>query len=110
MKSEMSQTRDLPSPDAVLSLLKSRRSIRRYRPDPVPDEMVVQLLEAGRWAPSASNRQLWDFIVVRDEAVRQQVAEHAAFYFIFFPPRASIPSSCCPHVRGPVPETARVSR
>jgi nitroreductase len=78
----MPQVNDLPSPEAVLSLLKSRRSIRRYRPDPVPDEMVEQLLEAGRWAPSASNRQPWDFIVVRDEAIRQQVAEHAAFYFI----------------------------
>jgi nitroreductase len=71
-----------PSPEAMLSLLKGRRSIRRYRPDLVPDEMVEQLLEAGRWAPSASNRQPWDFIVVRDEAIRQQVAEHAAFYFI----------------------------
>jgi nitroreductase len=73
---------DLPSPEAVLALLKGRRSIRRYRPDPVPDEMVEQLLEAGRWAPSASNRQPWEFIVVRDEAIRQQVAQHAAFYFI----------------------------
>jgi len=76
------QTDDLPSPESLLTLLKTRRSIRRYRPDPVPDEMVEQLLEAGRWAPSASNRQPWDFIVVRDETIRQQVAEHAAFYFI----------------------------
>jgi nitroreductase len=66
----------------MLALLKSRRSIRRYRPDPVPDEMVEQLLEAGRWAPSASNRQPWEFIVVRDEAIRRQIAQHAAFYFI----------------------------
>ncbi len=78
----MPQTDNLPSPESLLALLKARRSIRRYRPDPVPDEMVEQLLEAGRWAPSASNRQPWDFIVVRDEAIRQQVAEHAAFYFI----------------------------
>jgi nitroreductase len=73
---------DSLSPESVLALLKGRRSIRRYRPDPVPDEMVEQLLEAGRWAPSASNRQPWAFIVVRDEAVRQQVAQHAAYYFI----------------------------
>jgi nitroreductase len=71
-----------PSPQSLLNLLKTRRSIRRYRPDPVPDEMVEQLLEAGRWAPSASNRQPWEFIVVRDEAIRRQVAQHAAFYFI----------------------------
>jgi len=70
------------SPAAVLALLKARRSIRRYRPGPVPDEMVEQLLEAGRWAPSASNRQPWAFIVVRDEAIRREVAKHAAYYFI----------------------------
>ncbi|MBC8450515.1 MAG: nitroreductase family protein, partial [Chloroflexi bacterium] len=83
---------DVPiSPEAVLDLLKSRRSIRRYRPDPVPDEMVEQLLEAGQWAPSASNRQPWAFIVVRDEAIRQQVAEHAAFYFIRWAHAAEAP-------------------
>lgn len=78
----MSEQENLPSPQSLLNLLKTRRSIRRYRPDPVPDEMVEQLLEAGRWAPSASNRQPWEFIVVRDEAIRRQVAQHAAFYFI----------------------------
>jgi nitroreductase len=66
----------------MLALLKARRSIRRYRTDPVPDEMIEQLLEAGRWAPSASNRQPWTFIVICDEAIRQQVAENAAYYFI----------------------------
>jgi len=70
------------SPAALLALLKGRRSIRRYRPEPVPDEMIEQLLEAGRWAPSASNRQPWTFIVVRDESIRRQVAQHAAYYFV----------------------------
>ncbi len=70
------------SPESLLALLRERRSIRRYRPDPVPDEMVAQVLEAGRWAPSAGNRQPWAFIVVRDETIRRQVAQHAAYYFI----------------------------
>ncbi len=78
----MTPTEGLPSPEATLALLKARRSVRRYKPDPVPDEMVEQLLEAGRWAPSASNRQPWAFIVVRDEAVRRAVAQHAAYYFV----------------------------
>jgi nitroreductase len=72
----------LPTPESLLTLLKARRSIRRYHPDPVPDEMIVHLLEAGRWAPSASNRQPWTFIVVRDETIRREVAEHAAYYFV----------------------------
>jgi nitroreductase len=72
----------LPSPEDTLALLKGRRSIRRYKPDPVPDELLAQVLEAGRWAPSASNRQPWTFVVVRDEAVRRELAQHAAYYFI----------------------------
>ena len=78
----MTQAEGLPSPASLLALLKGRRSIRRYRLDPVPDEMVEQLLEAGQWAPSASNRQPWAFIVIRDEAIRRQVAQHAAYYFV----------------------------
>ncbi len=72
----------IPLPESLLALLKGRRSIRRYRPDPVPEEMVAQILEAGRWAPSASNRQPWSFIVVQDENIRRQVAQHAAYFFI----------------------------
>ena len=78
----MVESAGLPSPESMLALLKSRRSIRRYRPDPVPDELIEQLLEAGRWAPSASNRQPWAFIVIRDADIRQQVAQHAAYYFV----------------------------
>jgi nitroreductase len=71
----------IPSPEATLALLKSRRSIRLYRPDPVPQALIEQLLEAGRWAPSASNRQPWAFIVVRDRALIEQAAQHAVYFF-----------------------------
>ena len=40
------------------------------------------MLDAGRWAPSASNRQPWSFVVVRDPEIRRQVAEHAAFFVV----------------------------
>jgi len=92
------------SPESALALLKGRRSIRRYRPDPVPDEMVEQLLEAGRWAPSASNRQPWAFIVVRDEAIRREVAQHAAYYFIRWAHVAEAPLLIvlCGDARNPV--------
>jgi nitroreductase len=70
-----------PQTDAsqVLSLLiKTRRSIRRYQDCPVPAELVDHVLEAARWAPSASNRQPWRFVVVRDPDLRRQVAQYAA--------------------------------
>jgi nitroreductase len=65
-----------------MALFRARQSIRRYRPDPVPDDMLEQLLEAGRIAPSASNRQPWAFIVIRDRQRIEQVAEYAAYYFV----------------------------
>jgi len=67
------------SPESLLSLFRDRRSIRRYRPDPVPDEMVQEMLEAGRWAPSANNLQPWTFIVIRDRVMREQVAVYADY-------------------------------
>ena len=68
--------------DQLLSLMKSRRSIRQYQDQEVPDNVIEQILEAGRWAPSASNRQPWHFIVIRQPEIRQAVSEHAAYFFI----------------------------
>ena len=50
-----------------------RRSIRRYKATPVPLENVLKILEVARTAPSASNRQPWHYVVVRDEATRKKV-------------------------------------
>lgn len=48
----------------VLSVIRSRRSVRRYRPDPIPEETLNRIIEAGLWAPSACNEQSWHFTVV----------------------------------------------
>ncbi len=48
--------------DAVRSLL----TVRRFKPDPVPEDVVTRILRAGRWAPSSQNSQRWHFIVIRD--------------------------------------------
>lgn len=52
----------------VVENIKKRRSIRRYRPDPVPDDMVRTVLDAANYAPSAHNKQSWKFVVVRGES------------------------------------------
>lgn len=52
-------------------VINRRLSVRSYKPDPVPEEVLNRILEAGRRAPSAKNYQPWKFIVVREEAVRQ---------------------------------------
>ena len=54
----------------IYDLISARRSIRAYRPDPVPEDVLARILEAGRLAPSARNRQAWRFHVVRDPGLR----------------------------------------
>lgn len=61
--------------DSLLQLVKTRRSCRRFKPDPIPDEMVAKVLEAGRWAPSGANSQPWEFIVIKDAGTRLKIAQ-----------------------------------
>ncbi len=53
----------------------TRRSIRRYMAEPVSDEQVTDIIRAGMAAPSAGNQQPWAFVVVRDQAVRDVIAD-----------------------------------
>jgi nitroreductase len=64
-----------------LKLLKYRRSIRRFKKDPIPDEYVTMILEASRYAMSGGNSQPWEFIVVKDPQVKNQLfkAYHEEF-------------------------------
>jgi nitroreductase len=61
----------------VMEAIKARRSVRRFKPDPIPDEVVEEVLEAARWAPSWANSQCWEFIVVRDQALKGRLSEEA---------------------------------
>jgi nitroreductase len=58
----------------VFEAIQGRRSIRRYQDKPVPTETLRQLIEAARWAPSASNGQPWQFIITTDREKRQRYA------------------------------------
>lgn len=66
----------------VLTLLKSRRSIRVYEEKPVPRDMLLKVLEAGRWAPTGANLQPWHFIVVTGKEKRNELGKVARFFFI----------------------------
>ena len=54
-----------------LDLVKERFSVRAYQPTPVPEALLMQVLEAGRLAPSAANRQPWHLILVQDAQQRR---------------------------------------
>jgi nitroreductase len=56
-------------------VIRKRRSIRKFKDDPVSDETLNKVLEAGRWAPSAGNTQPWHFIVVTDPDVKRRIAK-----------------------------------
>jgi nitroreductase len=58
-----------------LGLVKSRRSIRRFKPDPVPDEYVDKIIEAARWAPSGFNLQPWEFVVIKDPKLKDSIVQ-----------------------------------
>ena len=57
----------------LLDLLCSARAMRRLKPDPIPDELLDQVLRAAVSAPNGGNRQNWRFLVIKDAAVKQRV-------------------------------------
>ncbi len=57
--------------------IRTRRSVREYRSEPVPEEKLKKILEAARLAPSAHNSQDWKFVVVKEKQKRKRLAEAA---------------------------------
>ena len=61
----------------VLEAIKGRRSIRAFKNQDVPAEIVEELIDAARWAPSAGNIQPWEFIIVRKPRIKRILVEAA---------------------------------
>lgn len=59
----------------TLRVLRSVRSVRVFGPDPIPDEMLHQILEVARWTGSGMNHQPWTFLLVRDRGSLEAIAE-----------------------------------
>jgi len=65
---------DMPTADpGLFEIISSTRAMRRLKPDPVPDELIVKILEAGVCAPSGGNAQGWRFLVIKDPAIKARV-------------------------------------
>jgi len=58
----------------IIDIIKARRSIRKFKPEPVPEDIIDKVLEAGRWAPSGLNNQPWLFAVVRDREKIEKIS------------------------------------
>jgi len=65
----------------ILDIIRGRRSIRKYKTDSVPKDLIEKILEAGRWAPSAGNVQPWEFIVINDRKILDLVRKFSPGFF-----------------------------
>jgi len=59
----------------LFEAIYSARSLRRFKPDPVPDDVITKVLDAAIRAPSGSNQQSWEFIVIKDAAQRKRIGD-----------------------------------
>jgi nitroreductase len=66
--------------DSLLEFVKNTRSIRRFKPDTIPDEYIRKIIEVARWAPSGFNQQPWEFVVVRKPELRKKITEYIVTY------------------------------
>ncbi|MGC8672221.1 MAG: nitroreductase family protein [Thermoplasmata archaeon] len=58
-----------------IDIILERRSIRSFKKDPVPDDILLKIIEAAQYAPSSWNRQPWRFIVIRDKTKLKRISE-----------------------------------
>jgi nitroreductase len=61
--------------ESLLSIVKARRSCRRFKEESIPDEYVSKIIEMARWAPSGANSQPWDFVIVKERELRQKITQ-----------------------------------
>jgi nitroreductase len=59
--------------DRLLEVVKRRRSVRYFKPDPIPDELVDRIIEVARWAPSGFHTQPWEFVVIKKKETKDQI-------------------------------------
>ncbi|MDP3065283.1 MAG: nitroreductase family protein [Methanobacteriaceae archaeon] len=81
----------------VFGAIKGRRSIRKFKKDPVENEKLNKIIEAGIWAPSAGNLQSWEVVVVKEPELKEKLA--AAAYLREFISQAPIVLVICANKR-----------
>ena len=64
----------MPETTDIFEVMSTMRAMRRLKPDPVPDELINKILQAGQWAPSGGNTQRWRFLVVKDPRDQEEGA------------------------------------
>jgi len=65
----------MPTKEDLHTFLRTRRSVRRFKPDPVPESVIESILHTATFAPSAHNRQPWRFVVITEPSVKTRLGE-----------------------------------
>ncbi len=63
----------MPENTELFHIMRTTRAMRRLKPDPVPDELIHQILQAGQWAANGGANQRWRFLVIKDRSIKEQV-------------------------------------
>jgi nitroreductase len=63
----------------ALTCLRTLRAVRQFRDEPIPDDVLTNILEAARWSGSAKNTQPWQFVVIRDRATLAELSKLGQF-------------------------------
>jgi len=82
----------------VKDAIEQRRSIRKFKSDPIPDEYIMALLDSARLAPSGSNSQPWRFKIVKDQQTKEKLVKAA--YDQLFIAQAPVVIVCCADIKG----------
>ncbi|MBD3363530.1 nitroreductase [Candidatus Dojkabacteria bacterium] len=80
----------------ILQTIRNRRSIRQFKDKKISDDILHKVLEAARWAPSAVNRQPWNFIVIKKESIKKKLSGKLFSAFIS---RAPIVIAICAKIK-----------
>lgn len=75
----------------MLETIRTRRSIRKFRPDPVPHELIEKVLDAGRWAPSGQNNQPWRFAIITSRTTIAKISKLTHYSKVVMASQALIP-------------------
>ena len=66
----------MPGDTDLFEIMQTMRAMRRLKPDPVPDELIRRILQAGACAPNGGNTQRWRFLVIKDRDIKKKVQVH----------------------------------
>lgn len=77
----------------IIKEIINRRSVREYRPDPVPEKYIVEIIKAGQFAPSAKHNKAVEFVIIKEQKTKDKIFEIVGQEFVKEAPVLIIPAT-----------------